>query len=112
MNHTRWRLARERSALEGYTEPPEVVAERREIRLALVLGQLVYDRRTSLGLSQPALGERLGMTADAVESLELGGMLPVTAGFLARLAGALDVTVNLHTAVDGVNAVTLGERVA
>lgn len=35
-----------------------------------------------------------------------------TADLLARLAGALDVTQNLHVAVDGVNALTFGERVA
>ncbi|NEC87619.1 helix-turn-helix transcriptional regulator [Streptomyces sp. SID12501] len=112
MNHTRWRLAQERRVVEGYTEPPEVVAEREEIRLALVLGQLVYDRRTSLGLSQPALGERLGMTADAVDALEVGGMLPVTADLLVRLAGALDVTVDLHVVADGGNTVAFGERAA
>lgn len=112
MNHTRWRLARERSAVQGYAEPPRVVAEREEIRLALALGQLVYDRRKSLGLSQSALGERLGMTADAVEALELGGMLPVTADLLVRLAGALDVAVDLHVVPDGGSTVAFGERAA
>lgn len=112
MNHTRWRLARERSSVQGCLEPPEVAAEREQIRLALALGQLVYDRRTSLGLSQTALGERLGMTADAVEALELAGMLPVTAGLLARLAGALDVTVDLHVVADGGSTVAFGERAA
>lgn len=110
MNHTRWRLARERSAVEGYVEPPEVVAEREEVRLALVLGQLVYDRRTSMGLSQSALGERLGMTADAVEALETGGMLPVAVGLLVRLAGALDGRLDLHVVADDGNAVAFGKR--
>lgn len=48
------------------------------------------------GVSRWALGERLGMTIDVVEVLELGGMLPVVVGLLARLAGALVGAVNLH----------------
>lgn len=112
MNHTRWRLARERKAAEGYTEPSEVVAEREQIRLAHDLGQLVYDRRTALGLSQSALGERLGMTADDVEAVELGGLLPVTADLLVRLAVALEVTVDVRVVSDGHNTVAFGERAA
>ncbi|MFE9763213.1 helix-turn-helix domain-containing protein [Streptomyces sp. NPDC005808] len=112
MNHTRWKLARERAAVDGYTEPAEVVAEREQIRLAHDLGQLVYDRRTALGLSEPVLAERLGMTVDEVETLELGGMLPVTADLLVRLAAALQVTVDLHVVSDGHNTVAFGERAA
>ncbi|MBA4861162.1 helix-turn-helix transcriptional regulator [Streptomyces sp. PSKA54] len=112
MNHTRWKLAREREVAEGYVEPPEVVAEREQIRLAHDLGQLVYDRRTALGLTQAGLGERLGMTADEVEAVELGGMLPVTADLLVRLAAALQVTVNLHVVSEGHNTVVFGERAA
>ncbi|MEW2394570.1 helix-turn-helix transcriptional regulator [Streptomyces sp. NPDC046862] len=112
MNHTRWKLARERQIAAGYTEPPEVVAEREQIRLAHDLGQLVYDRRTALGLSQPALGERLGMSVGEVEAVEVGGMLPVTADLLVRLASALDVTVDLHVVSDGHNTVAFGERAA
>lgn len=72
----------------------------------------MYDRRTALGLSQAALGERLGMAAGDVETVELGGMLPVTADLLVRLAGALDVTVDLHVVADGSNTVAFGERAA
>ncbi|MEU7378978.1 MULTISPECIES: helix-turn-helix domain-containing protein [unclassified Streptomyces] len=112
MNHTRWKLARARKAAEGYEEPPEVVAEREQIRLAHELGQLVYDRRTALGLAQAALGERLGMTADEVEVIELGGMLPLTADLLVRLAGALDVTVALRVVSGGHNTVGFGDHAA
>ena len=112
MIHTRWKLARERQAARGYVEPPDVVAEREQIRLAHALGQLVYDRRTALGLSQSALGERLGMTVGEVEAVELGGMLPVTADLLVRLAGALDVTVDLHLMADGGNTVAFGTHAA
>ncbi|MFD4606523.1 helix-turn-helix domain-containing protein [Streptomyces sp. NPDC058451] len=112
MNHTRWKLTRARKAAEGYEEPPEVVAEREQIRLAHELGQLVYDRRTALGLAQAALGERLGMTADEVEVIELGGMLPLTADLLVRLAGALDVTVALRVVSGGHNTVGFGDHAA
>ncbi|MGW5122628.1 helix-turn-helix domain-containing protein [Streptomyces sp. NPDC004069] len=112
MNHTRWKLTRARKAAEGHEEPPEVVAEREQIRLAHELGQLVYDRRMALGLAQAALGERLGMTADEVEVIELGGMLPLTADLLVRLAGALDVTVALRVVSDGPNTVGFGDHAA
>ena len=112
MNHTSWKLARERQAAQGYEESPEAVAEREQIRLAHDLGQLVYDRRMALGLSQSVLGERLGMTVDEVEAVELGGLLPVTADLLVRLAGALDVTVDLHVVADGGNTVAFGGHAA
>ncbi|MGW2647799.1 helix-turn-helix domain-containing protein [Streptomyces sp. NPDC001393] len=112
MNHTRWKLSRQRKTAEGGVEPPEVVAEREQIRLAHALGQLVYDRRAVLGLSQSALGERLGMSVDEVEAVELGGMLPVTADLLVRLATALDVTVDLHVVSGGQNTVVFAEHAA
>ncbi|MFD5254795.1 helix-turn-helix domain-containing protein [Streptomyces bobili] len=113
MSHTRWKLSRERrAAAEGGAEPPEVVAEREQIRLAHALGQLVHDRRVALGLTQSALGRRLGMSEDEVETVELGGMLPITADLLVRLAAALDVTVDLHVVSDGHNTVVFEERAA
>ncbi|MFE2277921.1 XRE family transcriptional regulator [Streptomyces sp. NPDC059454] len=80
-----------------------MVAEREQIRLAQHLGQLVYERRVALDLSQAGLGERLAMTADEVETVELGGMLPVTADLLVRLAAALRVEVDLRVMTDGSN---------
>jgi ribosome-binding protein aMBF1 (putative translation factor) len=112
VSHTRWKLARERQHAAGYTEPPEITAEREQIRLAHALGQLVYDRRTALGLAQPELAERLGMTAEEVDAVELGGMLPITADLLVRLASALDVTVDLHVVAGGDGQVAFGERAA
>ncbi|WP_225098666.1 helix-turn-helix domain-containing protein [Streptomyces sp. CoH27] len=111
MNHSRWKLS-QRKAAECRAEPPEVIAEREQIRLAHALGQLVYGRRLALGLSQAALGERLGMSADGVEAVELGGMLPVTADLLVRLATALDVTVDLHATPGGRNTVVFEEHAA
>ncbi|MEH0577860.1 helix-turn-helix transcriptional regulator [Streptomyces sp. B21-108] len=112
MSHTRWKLSRERRAAEGHVEPPEVVAEREQIRLALALGQLVHDRRVALGLTQAGLGERLGMASGDVETIELGGRLPLTADLLVRLAAALDVTVDLRVVSDGHNTVAFEERAA
>ncbi|GHI05288.1 hypothetical protein AQI88_23365 [Streptomyces cellostaticus] len=112
MNHTRWKLSQQRKTAEGGVEPPEVVAGREQIRLAHALGQLVYDRRAALGLPQSALGERLGMSVDEVEAVELGGMLPVTVDLLVRLATALDVTVDLHVDSGGQNTVAFEEHAA
>ncbi|MFI0742163.1 helix-turn-helix domain-containing protein [Streptomyces sp. NPDC021100] len=101
MNHTRWRLARETEMRHGHSEPPAVIAEREQIRLAMALGQLVYDRRTALGLSEDDLAARLGTTAEEVEHIEVGGVLPMTSDLLLRLAAALDVTVDVHLAPTG-----------
>lgn len=59
-----------------------------------------------------APGERLGMTADAVVALEPGGILPVTADLLVRLAGELDGPVELHVVAGGGTTVAFGERAA
>ncbi|TDT95400.1 helix-turn-helix protein [Streptomyces sp. 846.5] len=98
MNHTQWKLARDRKALEGYTEAPEVETMRTEIRMAFDLGQAVYDRRVELGISQTELAKRANMTQPQVSKLELGGTVP-TLPLLARLAKALDASLNI--ALDG-----------
>lgn len=94
MNHSRWRLAGARRLADGYTEPAEVEAMRAEIRLAFDLGQLVYDRRTELGLSQTELAHHADMTQPQISTLEAGGTVP-TLPLLARLATALDASLNI-----------------
>lgn len=101
MNHTRWKLGRERAIVDGTVESPEVQAVRAEIRLAFDLGQAVHDRRAELGISQTELARRAGMTQPQVSKLELGGTVP-TLPLLARLAKALDTSLNI--ALDGDNS--------
>jgi len=54
--HTRW----ERTGADEHAEAYE------EARAALLLGQMVHDRRTELGMTQAELAERAGMTAAIV----------------------------------------------
>lgn len=100
MNHSRWRTARER-ALRGEVEPPRIAAQREQIRLAMDLGQLVYDRRKALGLSEEDLAGLLGTDADEVEAIEVGGVLPLTSELLSRIAAALRVDVDVRWNADG-----------
>jgi transcriptional regulator with XRE-family HTH domain len=60
----------------------------------LWLGQLVYDRRVALGLSQTELAERAGMTQPQVSRLETGGG-NITVASLRRLAAALDADLTI-----------------
>ncbi|RFU82493.1 XRE family transcriptional regulator [Streptomyces triticagri] len=94
MNHARWKLARERKIAEGYTESAETEAMRAEIRLAFDLGQLVYDSRTELALSQAELADRAGMSQPQISTIEGGGTVP-TLPLLARLAKGLDASLNI-----------------
>jgi transcriptional regulator with XRE-family HTH domain len=65
-----------------------------EARAALLLGQMVHDRPTELGLTQADLAERAGMTQPQLSRLESGGATP-TVPLLARLAAALDADLDI-----------------
>ncbi|MEU0553508.1 helix-turn-helix transcriptional regulator [Dactylosporangium sp. NPDC006015] len=82
--HSRW----ERTGAEQHNSAYE------EARAALLLGQMVYDRRTDLGLTQGELAERAGMTQPQLSRLESGGATP-TVPLLARLAAALDAELDI-----------------
>ncbi|MGW1745580.1 helix-turn-helix domain-containing protein [Streptomyces sp. NPDC002092] len=94
MNHTHWRLARDKKLAEGDTESPEVTAERAEIRLAMAFAKAVYDRRKELGLSQSELAERAGLTQAKISRVEGADTVP-TLPLLRRLALALDASLNI-----------------
>jgi transcriptional regulator with XRE-family HTH domain len=82
--HVRW----ERVGADEHTAAYE------EARASLLLGQMVYDRRTELGLTQSELAARAGMTQPQVSRLESGGATP-TVPLLARLAAALDADLDI-----------------
>ncbi|MHC0429667.1 helix-turn-helix domain-containing protein [Streptomyces sp. O3] len=94
MNHTRWKLARERTLGEGHSEPSEITAERAEIRLAMAFAKAVYDRRKELGLSQAQVAERAGLTQAKVSRIEGADAVP-TLPLLRHLARALDASLNI-----------------
>ena len=83
-HHSRW----ERTGAEQHNSAYE------ETRAALLLGQMVYDRRTELGLTQGELAERAGMTQPQLSRLESGGATP-TMPLLTRLAAALEADLDI-----------------
>ncbi|MDG4862901.1 helix-turn-helix transcriptional regulator [Streptomyces sp. T-3] len=86
--HTRWDTPDEHRADPAYIEAGAAIA----------LGQAVYDHRTSLGLTQADLAERLGTDLAEVERLEGGGTAP-TITVLRALAAAPDARLDLS--IDG-----------
>ncbi|MFJ7206817.1 helix-turn-helix domain-containing protein [Streptomyces sp. NPDC098789] len=99
MNHSRWKPARERRASGGGSEPPEIEAERAEIRLAMAFAKAVYDRRKALGLSQAQLAERAGLTQAKISRVEGADAVP-TLPLLRRLATALDASLTIDLGQD------------
>ncbi|MFF1559869.1 helix-turn-helix domain-containing protein [Streptomyces sp. NPDC058279] len=99
MNHARWKPAREKKAVAGYTETAEVEGERAEIRLAMAFAKAVYDRRKVLGLSQAQLAERAGLTQAKISRVEGADAVP-TLPLLLRLARALDASLNIALGED------------
>jgi transcriptional regulator with XRE-family HTH domain len=82
--HVRW----ERTGADEHAAAYE------EARASLLLGQMVYDRRTELGLTQIELAERADMTQPQLSRLESGGATP-TVPLLARLAAALNADLDI-----------------
>ncbi|TCJ93569.1 helix-turn-helix domain-containing protein [Nocardia alba] len=101
MSHTSWKTHRECQLTEGYTEPSEVTEARRGIRLSMALAQTVYDRRTELGLTQAELGERAGLTQAEISRIEGSDTVPAVP-LLAKLAAALDATLNIALDADDI----------
>jgi len=82
------RFTRARSAAAACAEPSSEV--RAGVEKDLALGQLIYDLRTSAGLSQRALAERKRTTQSVISRLEEGGGAKNRIDTLARVAVALD----------------------
>lgn len=80
-------------------EDAEVTEARREIRLSMALAQAVYNRRTELGLTQTDLAERAGLTQAKISRIEGSDTVP-TLPLLAKLADALDATLNIALDAD------------
>ncbi|MFD4431449.1 helix-turn-helix domain-containing protein [Nocardia sp. NPDC058497] len=99
MSHARWKTLRERRLAEGYTEPDDVTETRREIQLSMALAQAVYNRRTELGLTQAELAEHAGLTQAKISRIEGSDTVP-TLRLLAKLADALDATLNIALEAD------------
>ncbi|WP_063037869.1 helix-turn-helix domain-containing protein [Nocardia pseudovaccinii] len=99
MSHARWKTLRERKLPEGDSEPDDVTDARREIRLSMALAQAVYERRTELGLTQADLAERAGLTQAEISRIEGSDTVP-TLPLLAKLADALDATLNIALDAD------------
>lgn len=91
--HSRWQTMRHRK-LTGNVGDAEYADPYAEAEAELWLGQLVYDRRVALGLSQTELAERAGMTQSQVSCLETGGG-NITVASLRRLAAALDADLTI-----------------
>ena len=58
--------------------------------LSVALGRVLHAKRLGVGLSQEALAERAGLTANHIQNLEKGAMAP-TITTLARLGEALGI---------------------
>jgi len=81
-NYSRWEDVKQRRDAAG----DEV---RGEVEQDLALGQLIYDLRTSAGLSQRELAARMKTTQSVISRLEEGGGARNRIDTLARLAMAL-----------------------
>ncbi|MEV6770174.1 helix-turn-helix transcriptional regulator [Nocardia sp. NPDC051030] len=99
MSHARWKTLRERKLAEGHAESDDIAEARREIRLSMALAKAVYDRRTELGLTQNELAERAGLTQAKISRIEGSDTMP-TLPLLAKLADALDATLNIALDAD------------
>lgn len=96
MSHAQWKTRRHRELLgEAVEDNPEYDRLYEEAELAHDLGQMVYDRRTALGLSQAELAERCGMKQPQISRIEGGGTVP-TIPLLRRLARALDAELSIN----------------
>ena len=82
-NYSRWDDIKKR-------RPGPTDEERAAIEQDFALGELIYELRTSAGLSQRELAERMGTTQSVISRLEERGGGRPRLDTLARVATALD----------------------
>lgn len=80
--HSRWENVKSELARPSDGEAAEIDAD-------FELGQLLYDLRSRVGLSQEALAKRMGTTQSVISRLEEGGGARNRIDTLARVARAL-----------------------
>jgi ribosome-binding protein aMBF1 (putative translation factor) len=78
---------------------PQVAAELDRTSVAEQVALLLVSYRTERGLTQTGLGELLGMHQPAIARQEAGTHEPSLAT-LARLSGALGITLDVHIQSD------------
>jgi transcriptional regulator with XRE-family HTH domain len=83
-NYSRW------GDIKKQRRPGPTDEERAAIEQDFALGELIYELRTSAGLSQRELAERMGTTQSVISRLEEGGGGCPRLDTLARVATALD----------------------
>jgi ribosome-binding protein aMBF1 (putative translation factor) len=76
------------------TTPTQREASKAAASLRFDLAQLVYDMRTTAGLTQRQLAVRMGTTQSVISRLEQAGRLP-TLELLARMAAATESDLRL-----------------
>lgn len=75
-----------------------------EAGVAMTIGQAAYDAREAAGLTQEQLAERLGMTAEEIEDLEMGDFAGDALALLHHVAVALGRQVELRLVAADPNA--------
>lgn len=81
-NHSRW------EEIKAKRQPVPTEA-RSAVEEGFALAQMIYDLRTSAGLSQRELAQRMGTTQSVISRLEEGGGSGNRVDTLARVATAL-----------------------
>ena len=95
MNHAEWKTRHHRKLVsEAAEQSAEYDRLYEQAELAHDFGQLIYDRRTALGLSQAELAESCGLRQPQISRIEVGGTAP-TIPLLRRLARALDADLTI-----------------
>jgi transcriptional regulator with XRE-family HTH domain len=103
-------LARTKAIADG-SDSSKLAELDRDINLSMALAQLVYDRRTELGLSQEELAQRCGLTQAKISRIEGSDTVP-TLALLAKLAKGLNAALNIAVDVEDTSLTLTAHRAA